>query len=395
MCTNLVFVSACVLQSTACQALYTPTDLAIAPNLDLDAPDYLALVGGGLESLATAAHILGALTWAHRADRHDPGILLCVNANLASVATVWAGLVAATESVAFHALCRILASWAVGGTLPLALKVVDQICEDKTRGAAAVLAAATTGAWLGQALVLGLGTDFAWYYRCLCVGASGLLGHVLALYLLEPNIFVPVEDLPLPVFAAGRVAHAGMQRVWAVGLVAGIAPGAWLAYLTAAVRRLEPGVLLTWLSAWTAGTLLGQLVPAMCLRGRAVLVAGQVLGAGALVAVLLGAPARVPGAGWGVYETGWHGAAVGVAGAGWGVPGPVLRACALRVSAAENRARASGGAEIAAVVGAWLGMVGVRSAWAMWPEVAREDGVVGMMAWSGVAAVGFAGVGLQ
>lgn len=383
MCTNLVFVSACVLQSTACQALYTPTDLAIAPNLDLDAPDYLALVGGGLECLATAAHILGALTWAHRADRHDPGILLCVNANLASVATVWTGLFAATQSVALHALCRILASWALGGTLPLALKVVDKICEDKTRGAAAVLAAATTGVWLGQALVLGLGTDFAWYYRCLCVGASGLLGHVLALYLLEPNIFVPVEDLPLPVFAAGRVAHAGMLRVWALGLVAGIAPGAWLAYMADAIK---PSVQVTWLSAWTAGVLLGQLATTMCVRGRAVLVAGQVLSAGSIVVVLLGpvwlgAPARV--------------AAVGVAGAGWGVPGPVLRACALRVSAAENRARASGGAEIAAVVGAWLGMVGVRSAWAMWPEVEREDGVGGMVAWSGVAAVGFAGVGLQ
>ena len=277
----------------------------------------------------------------------------------------------------------MLVSWALGGTLPLALKVVDKICEDKTRGAAAVVAAATTGVWLCQALVLGLGNNFAWYYRCLCVGASGLLGHVLALHFLEPNIFVPVEDFPLPMLAAGRVAHAGMLRVWALALVAGMAPGAWLAHIADAV---EPSVQLTWLSAWTAGTLLGQLVPAICVRGRAVLVAGQVLGAGSLVAVLLGpvwlrTPARV--------------AAVFVAGAGWGVPGPVLRACALRVSAVENRARASGGVEVAAVVGAWLGLVGVRCAWAVWPEVAREDLLGGMLAWSGFAVVGFVGVGLE
>ena len=304
MCTNLVFVSACVLQSTACQALYTPTDLAIAPNLDLDAPDYLALVGGGLECLATAAHPRrahlgtprGPARPGHpalrqrqpRLSRHSVDRALCRDA-----------------VVALHALCRVLVSWALGGTLPLALKVVDKICEDKTRGAAAVVAAATTGVWLGQALVLSFGTDFAWYYRCLCVGASGLLGHVLALHFLEPNIFVPVEDLPLPVLAAGRVAHAGMLRVWALALVAGIAPGAWLAYIADAV---EPSVQLTWLSAWTAGTLLGQLVPAICVRGRAVLVAGQVLGAGSLVTVLIGAvllsaPARfavgsVAGAGW-------------------------------------------------------------------------------------------------
>ena len=384
MTTSLVFVAACVLQSTACQALYTtPNDITIAPNINLYASDYRALLGGGLESLATAAHILGALTWAHRADRHDPGILLCVNANLASVATVWTGLVSATQSVALHALCRVLVSWALGGTLPLALKVVDKICEDKTRGAAAVVAAATTGVWLGQALVLGFGTDFAWYYRCLCVGASGLLGHVLALHFLEPNIFVPVEDLPLPMLAPGRVAHAGMLRVWALALVAGMAPGAWLAYIADAV---EPSVQLTWLSAWAVGTVLGQLVAAMCVRGRAVLVAGQVLSAGLLVTVLIGAvllsaPARF---------------AVGsVAGAGWGVPGSVLRACALRVSVAENRARASGGLEVAAVAGAWLGLVGVRSVWAVWPEVAREDLLGGMLAWSGVAAVGFAAVSLQ
>ena len=80
MCTSLVFVAACVLQSTACQALYTPTAITIAPDIDLHASDYLALLGGSLESLATAAHIFGALTWAHRADRYDPGILLCVNA---------------------------------------------------------------------------------------------------------------------------------------------------------------------------------------------------------------------------------------------------------------------------------------------------------------------------
>ena len=384
MCTSLAFVAACVLQSTACQALYTPTDITIAPDIDLHASDYLALLGGSLESLATAAHIFGALTWAHRADRYDPGILLCVNANLASVATVWTGLVAATQSVALHALCRVLVSWALGGTLPLALKVVDKICDDKTRGAAAVVAAATTGVWLGQ--ILTLATTIAWYYRCLCVGASGLLGHVLALHLLEPNIFVPVEDLPLPVLAAGRASDVGAARVWALSLVASIAPGAWLVYMADAVRRLGPSVQLTWLSAWTAGTLLGQLVPAICVRGRAVLVAGQVLGAGSLVAVLLGpvwlgASARL--------------AAVGVAGAGWGVPGPVLRACALRVSAAENRARASGGLEVAAVVGAWLGSVGVRSVGVVWPEVAREDLLGGMLAWSGVAAVGFAAVGLQ
>ena len=329
MFTSLVFVAACVLQSTACQALYTANDISIAPNINLHASDYRALLGGGLESLATAAHIFGALTWAHRADRHDPGILLCVNANLASVATVWTGLVSATQSVALHALCRVLVSWALGGTLPLALKVVDKICDDKTRGAAAVVAAATTGVWFGQALVLGFGTDFAWYYRCLCVGASGLLGHVLALHFLEPNIFVPVEDLPLPMFAAGRVAHAGMLRVWALALVAGMAPGAWLAYIADAV---EPGVQLTWLSAWAVGTVLGQLVAAMCARGHAVLVAGQVLGAGSLVAVLFGqvllsAPARV--------------VAVGVAGAGWGVPGPVLRACALQSVVWKGTSRAA------------------------------------------------------
>ena len=377
---DLVFVFACVLQSTACQALYTPTAITVAPDIDLHTSDYLALLGGGIESLATAAHILGALTWAHRADRHDPGILLCINTNLVSVATVWTGLVAATQSVALHALCRVLASWALGGTLPLALKIVDNICEDKTRGAAVVLAAATTGVWTGQALFLGLGTDIAWYYLCMCLGAGGLLGHVLALHLLEPNIFVPVEDLPLPVLAAGSVLHAGTARVWALGLVAGIAPGAWLAYMADSVRLLDQGVKLKWLGAWTAGTLLGHLVATVA-RGRAVLVAGQVLGAGALVAALLGAPARV--------------AAVCVAGAGLGVPGPVLRACALRVNAADHRARACGGLEVAEVVGALLGPLGVRGVLEVCQEVRVEDVVAGMLAWSGVAAVGFAVVGLE